>query len=384
MNRKKQIKNKVIRYFRIFLAGISSIKKQVFFESFDGRQYSDNPRAISEKLHEKYPEYKIVWPLNANVSDRENMIPEYVKVVKRKSLSYFWNIERSFAYVTNEALTSHMYKRKGQFFIQTWHGDRAPKKVLYDAWAGGKRPFPVMDEFMTDLCVAGSQIGKNVYRDAFHYHGEVLMTGSPRNDRLVINSEAEIKKIRNKLGIDNDTKIMMYAPTYRDNIKGKEVMPVDLHRIIKLLEDRGEKWACFIRAHSHSAGISYEYSDKFIDMSQYFDMADLLLVTDLLITDYSSSAGDYILRNKPVILAMFDYDEYRNNCREFKFDIRNCGFVTAYNQAELEALICSDNQALFEDSCRKLYDYFEINETGHSSEDVCDRIDRFFREHYIN
>jgi CDP-glycerol glycerophosphotransferase len=371
-------KDKAIRLLRIFASKLYKVKKQVIFDSFSGKQYSDNPRAISEKLHELYPDIKIVWVMNEGVQDYYNLIPDYVKIVKKKSLSYFRAFSSSFAYVTNEAMTTNMYKRKNQYFIQTWHGDRVPKKVLHESWRGQERPEPVMDRQYTDLCVAASSIGEQVYRSAFRYDGEILKKGMPRNDKLINQSDEEKNKIRKRLGLDADTKIILYAPTFRDHVSEKQSTVVDLKRVIGKLEKNGEKWKCLIRAHSNSAGIICEYNDMFMDVTRYFDMADLLLISDMLITDYSSSAGDFILRNKPVILTVYDYEEYISKHRELKFSLSDAGFFVVHNDDELIEIIENKSESDYKKNCDSIKQYFNIVEQGNSAEIICQKIHGYY------
>lgn len=355
-------------------------KKTILFESFGGKQYSDNPRAISEKMHELFPEYEIVWALGKD-SSSYNLIPDYVRVIPNKGLKRLNAMARTFAYVTNEANESNVYKKRNQFIVQTWHGDRVPKKVIYDAWEDGKRPVPVVDAKVTDICIAASDIGEKVYRTAFKYNGAVLKVGMPRNDKLVNEHTNEQKRIRENLGIANNEKILLYAPTFRDNQTSKQNVMVNLGSVVQHLSKNGKKWRCLVRAHSASKGL---YTDdaklQYLDVSQYPDMADLLLISDMLITDYSSCAGDFILRKRPVILAMFDYENYVKNCRNFNFNPCDVGFIVAMNQLELNDIIDKYTDDDYRNNCEKIITYFNICETGNSSEKICKIIDEEYKK----
>lgn len=346
------------------------IKKQILFWSFNGKQYSDSPRAISEKMHDLYPDYKIVWWMK-EIRDEYGIIPEYVNIMTGNRYRLFTTIAESFCFVSNENMSSGFNKRKRQFFIQTWHGDRAPKKVLYDAYSDGKRPIPVADEKITDLCIAGSDYGEAVYRSAFGYKGEVLKVGMPRNDKLISCSTDELYSIRNRLGIAEKTKVLLFAPTFRDGLRSRQKTSVDLKRIIALLSKDHQEWICLIRAHPASMGLDLEYNDIYRNVTDYPDMADLLLISDMLITDYSSSSGDFILKNKPVIMAAFDYEDYQKNCREFKYSLEEAGFLVAKNQNELERIISEYTEKDYRENCEKIKNYFNIIETGKSSETIC-------------
>lgn len=356
-----------------FLCAVGcQIEKKVVFDSFRGKKYSDNPKAISEKLHDIYPEYKIVWALP---SDSKEVAPDYVKIYDAKSFRFRRERATAFVYVRNEAFSEDIYKRKGQLFIQTWHGDRGIKKILYDAWENGERPNKVMDEELTDLFVLGSDYAEKRIKTAFRYTGRIIKTGCPRNDCLFNPNKRD--EICAAIGIDTDKHILLYAPTLR--ISNKIVQAtVDLHETLRHFEMRGGDWICLVRAHPKSLGIDIKPDSHIIDVSQYPDMADLLMIADALITDYSSCAGDFILKKKPLLLAQFDLEQYMKEERTFYVDINKIGYLIAHTQDELNSYIDNLSDEDFARNCQKVLDYFGTCETGHAAEDVCRLIDDYY------
>ena len=318
MGFKRKIKTKYYKSIMKLHALTHPIEKKVVFSSFWGKQYSDNSRAVSETLHRLHPEIKQVWFLSS-ASDIYHVVPEYITVVRTME-NYYRELSTAFCFVTNENLPESIVKRRNQFFVQTWHGDRGYKKILYEAWEGGNRPTPVMDEFYTDLCVAGSDFGVSYYRDGFHYKGEILKKGCPRNDKL-LNITPELQNsIRDRIGVEEHSKVMVYAPTFRDsNQSGAKA--VDIGAALNKLNEK-EHWVCLTRLHPMDKSVNLLKSSKgCIDVTDYPDMADLLVIADLLITDYSSSAPDFALTGKPIILATFDREEYTASSRELKIPI---------------------------------------------------------------
>lgn len=99
------------------------------FLSYDGKQYSDNPRAISEAFHLVFPDYEIVWYITEEKS--LSLVPEYVRVVQGRWLCFLKELSTARVFVTNTQLGAGIFKRKQQFFVQTWHGDVSPKQILY-------------------------------------------------------------------------------------------------------------------------------------------------------------------------------------------------------------------------------------------------------------
>lgn len=380
MNR-QSVKSFFVRGFTALFGLFHPIEKKVLFSSFGGAQYSDNPRAISEKLHELYPEFQISWVIN-DADDKAGVIPEYVKIISNGKWGFFKELATSFCYVTNTPVGLSLYKRSKQYFIQTWHADRAIKKVLYDTDPEGLRMNPVMDGKLTDLAICGSDIGESVYRTAFRYNGRVLKKGMPRNDVLLQPNNEIRDKILKLYNLSGDTKILLYAPTFRDFSTSKQEVNVDLQQAMQILKDTTkENWACFVRSHYISAGLSVDCDGKtFIDATKYPDMADLLASVDMLITDYSASAGDFVLRKKPIILAMFDMEDYKKSCREFTFEPEEAGFIVAKNQDELNAAIQKYTQEDYKNSCDRVCKYFNIVETGKSAEEIC----RIIKREYCN
>lgn len=353
-------------------------EKTAYFLSFSGSQYSDSPRMISEKLHEMAPDIKVVW---CGTKQMKIQLPEYVKWVELGTIKSLQAQAQADVWVFNGVVPSGTYKRKDTFYIQTWHGDRAFKRIGLDAASiMGKRYTgyrKYMEPKICNLFITASDSGSKMMRSAFNYQGEILDVGMPRNDKLVKVSAhiSESDKIRHKLGVSNNERIMIFAPTFRDHSKGKQNTNVDLSRLLNILEKDGQKWCCLMRAHTLSLGIENLQNDsRIIDATQYPDMADLLLVSDILITDYSSSAQDFVLTGRPVVLAQFDIEEYINNSRALYYDPMETGFLIAHNQSEIEKIF---NELWMFDHlkiCEQVKNFYGIHECGNSTELICKKI----------
>ena len=355
------------------------VQKKVLFNSFYGRQYSDNPRAICEKLHELYPDYELVWILDNNLSE---VVPDYVRIVDRNRL-LDWGKEISTAacYVYNIERSSNIFRKNDQLFIQTWHGDRAIKKILKLRDQNMK----LYENEVTNLCIAGSEKGKGMFESAFNYRGTILNVGCPRNDCLLTVSPARAAAVKSSLGIPVESKVLLFAPTFRDNRKETlQESAVDISRVLDLMPS-GEDWICLVRAHLASAGIAYNKNDdRIYDVTFYPDMADLLYITDFLISDYSSCATDFAITEKPIVLAVFDRYEYTSQCRAFFAVPEEIGFIVAHNQKELEQIISNTARVDYQKACRAVNAYYGTTETGSSSEAVCLYINDFYNAHNVN
>lgn len=356
-------------------------EKTVYFASFRG-QYSDNPRAISECLHRMAPEVKIVWLIKPQF---KQYVPDYVTAIpptprlalKAQAQASVWVLN----YIFRKQLG--VYKGRDNYYIQTWHGDRGLKTIGYLTDYSKGKDYNGYDMSDCDLFVAASDYGVRKARQGFLYDGEVMVEGMPRNDKLVHidKHREEADKVKKRLRIDGSTKVLLYAPTFRDD-KSSQQCAIDIAASVKSLESNGEKWLCLIRSHSLSKGISVDSnSSPYLDVTSYPDMADLLLITDLLITDYSSSAGDFLLTGKPVVLAHFDRSDYEAQGRPLWVNPEEAGYLVAKNQEELNKLLSNlysyDHQAI----ANKVNRFYGTKETGQSSEAIVSRIIQKLNKH---
>lgn len=349
--------------------------EKVVFCCFQGRSYGDNPRAISERLHERRPQTKIVWLFTRDAAKRlGGQLPDYVKPVFYKTKEAFLEQATARVWVDNFTKQRYLTLAKGrQFYIQTWHGDRAIKKICYDLNLPGESRR--IEEDCARVLTA-STFGENMFRTAFRYKGEYVKAGSPRNDILVKSDPAQIRAVREKLGVGEGTKLLLYAPTYRDkDNRLPKSAQVDLDRTLRRLEaSTGERWLCLFRDHYLSKGNELEaVKDRVVDVTQYEDMSELLLAADLVLTDYSSCALDFIVRDLPAIFYIADWEDYKAT-RGVYFDVHDTPFLLAHDQEELEALIDGLTPEKARENCAAIRDYFGYYETGRATDAACDYI----------
>ena len=364
---------------RVFSFSKKKRNKAVFFISFSGKQYSDSPKAISEKLHEKAPNIQIIWMGNDAV---KAALPEYVTFVQNSSVKALRWMAQSDVWVANTTLGRGTYKRRGILYIQTFHGDRGFKKCGYDAAQEMGKKYEKSDmhfveEELCDIYMTGSVFAERFAKSALHYNGQTTKYGIPRNDVLMnISSNAEKAfAIREKLKISPQYKILLYAPTFRDTNRNKQDVNIDISEALNVLERDGSKWVCLLRGHSATKELSFGGEDsRILDVSDYMDMADILLISDILITDYSSSASDFILTNKPVILAQYDIVQFTKESRTLYFDPKDTGYLIAYNEEELKGILSNINSFDHESIRKKVDSFYGTHESGQSTEKICDYI----------
>ncbi|EUJ32771.1 CDP-glycerol glycerophosphotransferase family protein [Listeria cornellensis] len=320
-----------VYYFLFRLAGLLPRKQNlVIFESFSGKQYSCNPRAIYEYMKEHEPEYALLWSVNPRYT---KLFEEHgVPYVTRFSVKWLFTMGRAKYWISNSRLPLELPKPKKTVYVQTWHG--TPLKKLGvdidEVHMPGQTTAQYKDDFVReaakwDYLISPNAYSSKIFRSAFGYTGAMIESGYPRNDLLFSsNKEAMIAEIRQKLEIPDGKKVILYAPTWRDNDFHKVgEYKFDLKFDVAQMKVRfGEDVVLLIRMHYLVAEQFdfAQYGDFIRDVSSYDDIRDLYLVSDMLITDYSSVFFDYANLDRPMIFFTYDLAEYRDTLRGFYFD----------------------------------------------------------------
>ena len=231
---------------------------------------------------------------------------------------------------------------------------------------------------MCDLLVfESSKLFKNVGK-MFWYKGEIFREGVPRNDVIVNNDPAVIKKVYKNYSIPSEKKIVLYAPTFRAG-ELVEVNSEFLENVRKTISMKFNKdYVLLIRLHPNDTEnkkliLGDINSTHIIDASNYNDMQELLCATDLLITDYSSTIGEALVSDKKCFIYAYDYDKYKQN-RGLVMDLIDLPFpVTMDQNSFLDSIRNFDlNEYLL--SVRRFKDELNISESGHASQTLGDRI----------
>jgi len=196
--------------------------------------------------------------------------------------------------------------------VQTWHGTPV-KRLGNDLPHMSRDPKPpawhrqAVEVRGWDLLVSQSPWATRVMRKAFGYQGEVLESGYPRNDVLVAPDRAELAAaVRARLGIAEGAKVVLYAPTYRDYDRKNASIRLDLAEAHRAL---GPGHEFLIRGHSMQAAPNVR-AGLGRDVTTYPDITDLLLIADVLITDYSSVMFDFAATGRPMLFFTYDLQRY--------------------------------------------------------------------------
>lgn len=294
--------------------------------SFRGDFYTDSPKYIYQYLLEEYGDkFEYIWIIN----DKNTNIPGKPKKVKRDSLKYFYYIATSKYWVTNGRQPFKLLKRPQQVILATWHGTPLKRLGLDigNIHSGSPRikKTYVRNAKEWNYLVSPNRYTTEILKSAFAYEGEILEVGYPRNDILYNASEKHVRKIKKNLNLPEDKKIILYAPTWRDDDfydigQYKFNLKLELDR---LKEELSEEYIILIRTHYFIADKLdlRNYEGFAIDVSKYDDIAELYLISNILITDYSSVFFDFANLKRPILFFTYDLEKYEHVLRGFYIDI---------------------------------------------------------------
>ncbi|WP_338211553.1 CDP-glycerol glycerophosphotransferase family protein [Lactiplantibacillus paraxiangfangensis] len=317
----------------------------IIFESFGGRQVSDSPLAIYELFKKLYPGFRYIWSVEREAVPycKANGIPYVV----RQTARWARTLEKAQYWISNARFPAWVRKPKYVTYIQTWHGTPL-KKLGLDIenvampgtnTAAYHRNF-VSEANRWDALVSPNDYSTQIFRSAFGFKNQILKVGYPRNDELINSSPEDVTALKQQLGIPLDKKVVLYAPTYRDNQfaeKGKYTFELPFS-LADFRERFGQDAVLILRMHyliSNALDVS-DYSDFVYDLSSYPNISDLYLVSDLLITDYSSVFFDYAYLQRPILFYPYDYHLYKDELRGFYLDYeKDLPGKIAQNEADL-------------------------------------------------
>lgn len=297
-------------------------EKMIFFESFFGKSYTGNPKYLYEAMLEMGmdKEYTFVWAYSGEDKD---IIPGNPIIVDRfEPGDYYKYLALSKYWINNIIFPIHT-KRPGNVYLQTWHGTPL-KKLGYDITIPGPevqgRENFYNESRNWDYLISSNPYSTEIFRRAFKYDEEVLEDGYPINDIFFKDNTEFVKNLKSKLGIDENKKIILYAPTWKDDEQNESWqhyfnLEIDLER---LYEEFSDEYVVILKMHhlvSENLRIDEKLKDFAIDLSGYDDIQELYVLSDILITDYSSVFFDYAHSRRPILFFVPDLNHYIENVR---------------------------------------------------------------------
>lgn len=343
-------------------------------------QYSCNPRYLTEFLLENNEEYDIYWVFRKKVNT--NDIDKHIKCVRFRSWRYQILVNTAEFLITNcrtDPYDIFWKKRPQQKYLMLWHGGAALKKIEKDAEAKLSYSYlrkARLDSKVCDLMISGCGAQSRLIRDSFWYDGEILEKGIPRNDIFFKKDRhSELRKsICRKYGIPEDNRLVLYAPTFRwnhsltpYNIRWGEIIP-ELKKMMG-----GKEVSVLLRLHPYLLSKNTTpllNSPAVTDVTKYHDMQELLCISDLLITDYSSSMFDFPMTGRPCLLYATDAAQYD---RGYYFDYHTLPFPIAESHEELIRNIRDFNRTEYDDKVKIFLDEkIQYTEDGKASSSIAE------------
>ncbi|GGZ91420.1 bifunctional glycosyltransferase/CDP-glycerol:glycerophosphate glycerophosphotransferase [Streptomyces bluensis] len=367
-----------IRVYHEVFSRLPVKKRLVVFESHLGRQYSDSPRALYEEMRRQGLRFEAVWAY----ADSAEGFPEDAVLVRRWSMPYLKALARAEFWIDNQSYPLKLTKRPGTTYIQTWHGS-ALKRMGFDEpeWklrsrgeqAAQQRTLDRFDRFLVR-----SEHDVRTLARAFRLKERTLLrVGYPRNDALVRARETPGRPpLAAELGIPEDRKVLLYAPTFRRREQRRFELPFDVERFADTF---GDRYVLLVRSHYlNHVVLPPSVRGRVVDVSSHHDVTPLLALADGLITDYSSVMFDYALLDRPMFFFAYDYDEYVHEGRGTYFDLleRAPGPVVRTEDDLYAALGSLQQQSAKYSGARERFvaDFGEYDK-GHAAESV---VDQFF------
>jgi CDP-glycerol glycerophosphotransferase len=366
----------------------------IVFECFVGRSYAGSPRALYEAMltDPRYDSAQFVWAFR-DVTHSDGFAPladARTTIVRWRSGEYYRAFARARVWVSNSIISPELRPRPEQLYVQTWHGTPL-KRIGLDVVETTETAMNAKREIDERYRVEGRKVSAflsaapfttKAFASAFGLPteaGPFVETGNPRNDVFAIAGPDDAAAARERLGIPPGKRVMLYAPTWRDDQhsarSGYVYTPsLDVDALHAAL---GEEWVVLFRLHylvTNSIDFS-SHTGFLYDVSGLDDINDLCLASDVLVTDYSSVYFDYALLDRPMVFYMYDLDRYGSSLRGFYLPIEDVPGPIARTQDEVvAALLDPELGAKYAERRAELVATMAPNDDGHATQRVLDLI----------
>ena len=366
----------------IFVALCPVHKNWIVFDSFDGMGYGDSPGAIADEILRRKLPYKLFWRVES--PQKATLLPEGVIPIPEFSLLTLLKAASSRVWISNTKTSFHWKKKKNQYYIQTWHGGGLPLKQVEgqveDFLRKDYLQVSKQDSLQTDLILADNNLIAEIYRKWFWYPPtcEVANMGLPKND--VFYKSVDVGSLKKKYFGQSDTKVALYAPTFRDDdsLEGYRIDLKAFHR--QLEETSGNNWIVAVRLHPNIRRLAndlFSFDEHIVNATVFPDPKDLILASDILVTDYSSIMSDFLAMDKPVFLLLLDLEHYLSKCRTIGPIFYQLPFPRCYSNEDLLLAIEQYDPSKYQSAIKEFKSTCFISyDDGHAAERVVDRIER--------
>lgn len=355
--------------------------KWIVFESYGGtNNFGCNTRAIYEAMLEDpdYFDFKFIWAFNKPAKFSWLKENQNTVIVKRGSRRYIRFCARARYIFTNTGMPKYIKPNKNQEMVYTWHGK--PLKKIGCSFKGESEGKRTKKELIKDYTGSGKRLSKllspapiftDIMADAYNLSPEkrksaMVETGYPRNDFLFKYTLEDVLKIKMKLHIPLDKKVILYAPTWRPFkwIGGKSFEHTAVLDLEKLKKDLGNDYVFLCRLHHlERDSMHFEQFPGFVyDVSMVEDVNELYIISDMLISDYSGTVFDFANLCRPILLFMYDKEEYVNDANGLNFDldflpgpiVEDQDSLTSEIKYQMEHFVYDEKYRRFNEACNGL------------------------------
>lgn len=391
------------RHYEQLTAGVALNPSCVVFSCFMGRAYADSPRAIYEALcaDHRFDDFEFWWIFQESKIGDFRHDPRLARahIVLRSSEEYRKLLGTAKYWIFNARCPEYVVPKPGQVYVQCWHGTPL-KRLGYDVTIDTTNALNTtlelarrfeMDSAKWTYLISPSPFTSQHLSDAFGLPEErrdevVLEVGYPRNDRIAQACAtpelcaSTTQHILETLGIPRGKKLLLYAPTWRDNDYKAGVGYVQDTLIdFDLLErELSDEWCILFRPHYYIANeFDFEKYNGFVfNAANVTDINDLYIVADALMTDYSSVFFDYAVTRRPLLFYWPDFEFYNEHVRGFYFDPRTIPGPKCTTTAEVVEAVQSLDEwpTRYGEAYERFRAYFCPKDDGHASERAIERI----------
>lgn len=347
-------------------------KKKVVFSNFNGGGYGDNPKFIAEEFLRRDSGFQLYWV----AASPDYVFPAGIRPVRPNTAAFAYHMATAAFWVDNTRKLYYFKKRPEQYYIQTWHGGPGLKKVEMDCESALSKEYIAWaknDSRYIDLFLSCCKWCSDLYHRSFWYNGALLEKGIPKNDMYFEDQAPYQEKVRSYFHLPADVRLVMYAPTYRDNRK-TDMYNLNYEMLRETLSKRfGGEWAVLVRLHPNVNYHDYPitYTNRIVNASPYENMQELLAATDVIISDYSGCAFDFLTLDRPGFLYAEDYEEIRRT-KDYYFSLEELPFTLAFSNQELMDHILHFDEDLYAKKCQIYREQIQYFDTGHAAEAVVD------------
>lgn len=305
----------VLRCFFNFISLFIPKTDTILFSSYGGRKLDDSPYELYKEIirRKEFDKHEIVW---AFVNPDQFEIPRGIKV-KIDTPAFFKTLLKARIWISNTGIDRDIgISKRGHISVETWHGCPL-KKICGEENTGSVSNNKLLKrkQDTTTIRCAQGEYDLEIYSRVFNSSRETfLMCDLPRNDILAKGiSEEEQIQIKKNIGIIDNRKVVLYMPTFREYSldKNNNICMAPPLNMEYWKEKLSEEYVLLIRAHYAVTKVMKIVNDGFTyDVSDYPSVNDLYFISDILISDYSSSYIDYSILQRPMLCYAYDLEEY--------------------------------------------------------------------------